>query len=108
MLRARAKTTSDFSASSPSPREERTGRGPGRGAPTKMFELRLRLGTYFCRDPYLWQREQLDTAATGRGGAGVRSSPGAATSAQLAASKSSSAPNRPEPAEPEDGRTPNF
>src|SRR6266571_3226172 len=50
-LRARAKTTSDFSASSPSPREERTGRGPGRGAPIKMFELRLRLGTYFCTDP---------------------------------------------------------
>src|SRR6266700_243775 len=51
-LRARAKTTSDFSASSPSPREERTGRGPGRGAPTKMFELRPRLGTCFCTDPY--------------------------------------------------------
>src|SRR6266700_4753323 len=50
-LRARAKTTSDFSASSPSPHEERTGRGPGRGAPTKVFELRLRLGTYFCTDP---------------------------------------------------------
>src|SRR5207247_8498327 len=51
-IRARAKTTSDFGASAPSHREERTGRGPGRGESLRMFELRLRLGIYFCTLPY--------------------------------------------------------